>query len=51
VLTPAWGYLRYGNTPAASGLLYGITPVVVAAIIAWRIAAGAAVGLARTLLT
>jgi chromate transporter len=44
VLVLAWGYLRYGNTPAASGLLYGITPVVVA-IIAWAL-----IGLAGTAL-
>ena len=28
----AWAYVRYGHTPAAVGLLYGITPVVIAII-------------------
>jgi chromate transporter len=44
VLALAWSYVRYGQTPAASGLLYGITPVVVA-IVAWAL-----IGLARTAL-
>jgi len=29
VLFLAWGYVRYGNTPAAAWLLYGVKPVVV----------------------
>ena len=33
VLAFAWAYARYGSTPQAEGLLYGITPVVVAIII------------------
>jgi chromate transporter len=33
VLALAWAYARYGSTPQAEGLLYGITPVVVAIII------------------
>ena len=36
VLTLAWAYVRYGRTPAAGGLLYGIKPVVVA-IIGWAL--------------
>ena len=33
VLAFAWAYVRYGSTPQAQDLLYGITPVVVAIII------------------
>jgi chromate transporter len=33
VLVFAWAYARYGSTPQAEGLLYGITPVVVAVIV------------------
>jgi chromate transporter len=33
VLAFAWAYARYGSTPQAEGLLYGITPVIVAIII------------------
>src|ERR687886_2268858 len=33
VLAFAWAYVRYGSTPQVEGLLYGITPVVVAIII------------------
>ena len=29
VLIIAWGYVRYGSTPAAAWLLYGVKPVVV----------------------
>ena len=36
VLILAWAYVRYGRTPAAGGLLYGIKPVVVA-IIGWAL--------------
>ena len=36
VLLLAWAYVRYGRTPAAGGLLYGIKPVVVA-IICWAL--------------
>ena len=28
----AWGYVRYGALPAASGLLYGVKPVVIAIV-------------------
>ncbi|SEG83978.1 chromate transporter [Thermomonospora echinospora] len=42
VSTLAWAYVRYGSTPEAEGLLYGIKPVVVG-IIAWAL-----VGLLRT---
>ncbi|MGW0588780.1 chromate efflux transporter [Streptosporangium sp. NPDC002607] len=42
VLALAWSYVRYGRTPAAEGLLYGIKPVVVA-IVVWALA-----GLLRT---
>jgi chromate transporter len=38
----AWAYVRFGNTPAVEGLLYGVVPVVIA-IIAWAL-----VGLLRT---
>lgn len=33
VLAFAWAYVRYGSTPQVEGLLYGITPVVVAIIV------------------
>jgi len=33
VLAFAWAYARYGSTQQAEGLLYGITPVVVAIIV------------------
>lgn len=42
VLALAWGYVRYGRTAAADGLLYGIKPVVIAVIL-WAL-----VGLVRT---
>lgn len=29
----AWAYVRYGDTPALAGLLYGVVPVVVAVIV------------------
>jgi chromate transporter len=29
----AWAYVRYGSTPAVSGLLYGIVPAVIAIIV------------------
>ncbi len=32
VLALAWAYVRYGTTPAAEGLLYGVEPVVIAII-------------------
>src|SRR5215213_2823139 len=32
VLTFAWAYARYGSTPQADALLYGVTPVVVAIV-------------------
>jgi chromate transporter len=32
VLALAWAYVRYGSTPAASGMLYGILPVVIAIV-------------------
>nr|BFE78719.1 hypothetical protein GCM10020093_013200 [Planobispora longispora] len=38
VLALAWAYVRYGQTPAVEGLLYGIKPVVVA-IVVWALAA------------
>src|ERR687897_780578 len=33
VLVFAWAYARYGSTPQAEGLLYGVTPVVVAIVV------------------
>jgi chromate transporter len=33
VLALAWAYVRYGRTPTADGLLYGVKPVVVAVIV------------------
>lgn len=33
VLALAWGYARYGQTPAVSALLYGVKPVVMALIV------------------
>jgi chromate transporter len=40
VLTLAWFYVRFGSTPAAENLLYGIIPVVIAIIAdaLWRLA-------------
>src|ERR1700690_524162 len=32
VLALSWAYIRYGTTPLASGILYGILPVVMAII-------------------
>jgi chromate transporter len=32
VLAFAWAYVRYGSTPQADALLYGVTPVVVAIV-------------------
>jgi chromate transporter len=32
VLALAWAYVRYGSTPVASGLFYGIMPVVIAIV-------------------
>ncbi|ADG86802.1 chromate transporter, chromate ion transporter (CHR) family [Thermobispora bispora DSM 43833] len=40
----AWAYVRYGGTPAVAGVLYGVTPVVVAII------AHALAGLVRTVI-
>ncbi len=33
VLALAWAYVRYGSTPAASGILYGVLPVVIAIVV------------------
>ncbi|HEU4354495.1 MAG TPA: chromate efflux transporter [Actinomycetota bacterium] len=33
VLALAWAYVRYGETPAVEGLLYGIEPVVIAIVL------------------
>jgi len=33
VLAFAWGYVRYGSTPQATSLLYGIKPVIIAVIV------------------
>ncbi len=33
VLALAWGYVRFGATPQAAGLLYGIKPIVVSIIV------------------
>src|SRR6186713_1893890 len=32
-LALAWAYVRYGNRPEASGMLYGIKPVVIAIVV------------------
>ena len=39
VLAIAWAYVRYGSLPAATGLLYGVKPVVIAIVIQalWRL--------------
>ena len=36
----AWAYVRFGNLPAASALLYGVKPVVIAVVLQalWRLA-------------
>ncbi len=41
----AWAYVRYGQTPAVEGILYGVVPVVIA-IILYALA-----GLLRTVIT
>ena len=55
VLACAWAYVRYGGTPTAGALLYGVKPVIIAIVaqalwglgrIAVRGVVGAAVGLA-----
>ena len=33
VLALAWMYVRYGSTPQAGALLYGIKPVIIAVIV------------------
>ncbi len=33
VLALAWAYVRFGSTPVASGLFYGIMPVVIAIVV------------------
>jgi chromate transporter len=45
VLVLAWAYVRYGQTPAVAGVLYGIKPVVVG-IVVWALA-----GLLRAVVT
>lgn len=45
VLALAWAYVRYGQTPAVAGVLYGIKPVVVG-IVVWALA-----GLLRAVVT
>lgn len=32
VLGLAWGYVRYGGTPAVGGILYGVLPVIIAVV-------------------
>jgi chromate transporter len=60
VLSLAWAYVRYGSTPAAGWLLYGVKPVVIALIVhaLWdlgrkgiRSALAAAVGVAVLVLS
>ncbi|MQA98255.1 MAG: chromate efflux transporter [Streptosporangiales bacterium] len=41
----AWAYVRFGQTPAVEGVLYGIVPAVIAIIV------NALIGLARTVVT
>jgi chromate transporter len=40
VLGLAWAYVRYGTTPAASAVLYGVKPVIIAVVAdaTWRMA-------------
>ncbi|MFN3335127.1 MAG: chromate efflux transporter [Caldilinea sp.] len=33
VLALAWAYVEYGNTPQATALLYGVTPVIIAIVL------------------
>ncbi len=33
VLVLAWAYVRFGTTPAAEGLLYGVKPVIIAVVL------------------
>jgi chromate transporter len=49
VLALAWLYARYGSTPEAQSVLYGIAPVIVAiiAVALWRLTKSAAKGLLR----
>lgn len=39
----AWAYVRFGHVPAATGLLYGVKPVVIAVVLQalWRLGRGA----------
>lgn len=39
----AWGYVRFGRLPEATGLLYGVKPVVIAVVLQalWRLGRGA----------
>jgi chromate transporter len=40
VLACAWAYVRFGSLPAATGLLYGVKPVVVAVVVQALLALG-----------
>jgi chromate transporter len=46
VLGLAWAYVRYGTTPAASAVLYGVKPVIIAVVAdaTWRMARTAVKG-------
>src|SRR6476469_5942741 len=35
----AWAYVHYGSRPAASGMLYGVKPVIIAIVVQalWRL--------------
>lgn len=51
VLALSWAYVRYGSTPAAEWLLYGIKPVVIAIIVQalWRLGRKAVKGVTHAI--
>jgi chromate transporter len=50
VLALAWAYVRYGATPAADALLYGVEPVVIAVVLQALLSLGKLVAGKRVLL-
>lgn len=50
VLALAWAYVRYGATPAADALLYGVEPVIIAVVLQALVSLGKLVAEKRVLL-
>jgi chromate transporter len=50
VLALAWSYVRYGATPAADALLYGVEPVIIAVVLQALVSLGKLVAGKRVLL-